>query len=58
MHLQQCEQLLQVCHVLPVGSASNQHIIQVAEDKGQASQHLVHQPLESLPSISEAKGHP
>ena len=58
MLLQQCEHLSQVCHVLLVRSTSNQHIIRIAEYEGQARQHLVHQPLESLPSISEAKGHP
>ena len=38
--------------------ASNQHVIQVHEDKGEATQYLVHQPLEGLARVAEAKRHP
>jgi hypothetical protein len=37
--------------------ASNQHVIQVNKDIAQASPHSIHQPLECLASVAEAKRH-
>ena len=44
--------------MLVMCAASNQHVIQVHEDKGEATQYLVHQPLEGLARVAEAKWHP
>ena len=38
--------------------AGHQNVVQVDEDAVQPVQHLVHEALEGLPGIPEAKGHP
>ena len=58
MLLEDGEDLLQVLHLLLMCAASYQHVIQVHKDKREATQYIVHQPLEGLACVAEAKWHP
>ena len=55
--LQDGEELLEVFQVFLQGAAGDDVVVEVGEDKGQVAEELVHQPLEGLRGIAEAKRH-
>ena len=56
--LQALQNLLEILLMLLCCLAGHQDVVQVDEGVGNAQQHLVHEPLEGLPSIAESKRHP
>ena len=55
---QTCEELPQVVFMKGRTGASHQNVVQIDEEEREVSQHTVHQALECLSAIFEAKWHP
>ena len=58
MLLQLTQDLLQMRGMFLMRLAGDQHVIEVHEGVLEASQDLIHHPLECLACISQTKGHP
>ena len=51
------KELAQVVEVLGKGGTGNEDVVQIDKDKRKVMENVVHQPLKSLSSITEAIGH-